>query len=457
MSESRLKGSVIVKMIVIGALILALLIPLAMVRSLVSEREARFRQAASEVSATWGLEQALGGPLLMVPFQVHGKDEKGKPVTWRETAFFLPETLNIRGQVAPERRSRGIFDVVVYTSDLHWSGTFQRPSFALWNISPEDVFWDEATLTLGIPDMRGIRRGVNLVWAGRALQLSPGGMAPGLWSTGMRVPISGLAQGEVGETYDFGFDLVIQGSRSLKFFPFGKETTVALRSPWPDPSFTGAFLPESRSVTPKGFEAVWNVPYFGRSYPQQWRSSEDGKVVSGASVAETAFGVDLFLPADAYQKTERSVKYGVLFIVLTFLTFFVYEVLNPFALHPMQYLLVGSALCLFYLLLLSFSEHIPFEAAYAIASAATIALIAGYSAAILRGWLRALGTAVALAVLYGYLYVLLQADEASLLMGSLGLFAILALVMYFTRRIDWYAPRMKGRERVATAEMGGEG
>lgn len=437
-----LRDSVVFKLLVIGALILALLIPLAMVRGLISERQMRHEQAASKVAASWGLEQTLGGPVLRVPYELRGKNEDGKPVTWMQTAYFLPETLAIDGRVEPELRSRGIFEVVVYRTNLRWVGSFRRPSFAEWGIPEEQVHWEKAELAMGIPDMRGIRRGVKMKWAGRSLDLAPGGGVEGMWSRGLRTPVPGLGGARAGEPYAFSYDLVLDGSRELKFLPLGQQTTVKLASPWPDPSFIGAYLPESRQVRKDGFTASWSVPYFGRSYPQQWRSSEAGTVASEDSIQASALGVSLFVPVAAYQQTERSVKYGVLFLLLTFLTFFLYEVFNPFSLHPMQYLLVGSAICLFYLLLLSISEHAAFGLAYAVASVATVTLIGGYSAAILRGRARALGTAGALAALYGYLYVLLQAEDYALLLGSLGLFLILALVMYVTRRIDWYAPRV---------------
>lgn len=442
--KRKLKDSVLLKMVAIGLLILALGIPLMMVRGQISERKQRRDSVVSEVSSTWGNAQTLGGPVLTVPYQVHSRDAKGKVYsTSTYLAYFLPETLKVDGRLFPELRRRGIFEVAVYRADLHVSGTFQRPSFAEWEIPPQDVLWDKAWLSIGVPDMRGIRRNVRLVWSGRALQFSPGGGVTGLWSTGLRVPITGLAQAPERQAYPFAFDLALRGSQQLCFLPFGKQTAVALRSSWPDPSFFGGFLPESRSVTSKGFEAAWSVPYFGRSYPQQWREAEREQLVAGNALGESAFGVELYQPVDVYQKTERSVKYGMLFLVLTFLAFFLFEAFSPVALHPMHYLLVGSALCLFYVLLLSISEHIPFAVAYGIASVGIIVLISGYSLAILRGKRRALGMSGMLVILYGYLYVLLQAEDYALLLGSLGLFVILALVMFLTRKVDWYSPRME--------------
>ncbi|HEY9419908.1 MAG TPA: cell envelope integrity protein CreD [Thermoanaerobaculia bacterium] len=435
--KRRLRDSTFFKLMVLGGLALLLLIPLAMVGSLIRERQARRHQAAEEVASSWGRSQILGGPVLIVPFLMHGKDDKGKDVTWTSYAHFLPETLEIDGRIAPERRNRGIFEVAVYRADLHWKGTFLRPDFSNWRIAPQDILWDDAWLSVGIPDLRGIRSGVALTWGGRSLQFEPGARGGGLWDSGLSVRMPELKTAEKGQAYAFAFNLGLNGSQKLDFLPLGKQTKVLLRSSWPSPSFAGAFLPESREVSGTGFEAVWNVSWFGRGYPQQWRSEE----TQTEKVFASAFGVELFLPVDSYQKTERSVKYGVLFLLLTFLTFFLYEVFNPFSLHPIQYLLVGSAICLFYLLLLSLSEHLPFGLAYAAGAAATVLLIGGYSAAILRGAVRAFLMTAVLGGLYGYLYVLLQLEDYALLLGSLGLFLILALVMYLTRKIDWAAAR----------------
>jgi inner membrane protein len=441
--------SALLKLAAIGALALGLLIPLAMVGHLVAERQERHDAVAREIAATWGAPQTVAGPVLSVPYRVHAKNERGQDVTATSVARFLPAALAVDGKVAPERRRRGIYEVAVYRAELHLSGSFERPDFAPWHVAPEDVLWDQAYLAVGVPDMRGIRGAVDLAWAGRPVPLAPGGGQPGLWSSGLQAAVPGLAAEKENERYDFAFDLGLDGTGGLRFLPFGRETRVALRSTWPDPSFTGAFLPKTRRVGASGFAAAWEVSYFGRSYPQQWRVEEAEQLAPPAALDASAFGVELFLPVDVYQKTERSVKYGVLFLLLTFLTFFLYEAFGRFALHPVQYLLVGAALCLFYLLLLSISEHVAFGLSYAIAAAATIALIGGYSASILAGRGRALLLSGVLAVLYGYLYVLLQAEDYALLLGAVGLFVILAVVMFLTRRIDWYGARVGPSRDVA--------
>lgn len=448
--KRRLRDSTFFKLAAIGGLVFVLLIPLGMVDSLIAERQARRGQVAEEVARSWGNGQVLSGPVLTVPFHEHSRDDKGKiNSTWTSYARFLPETLDIDGVVEPERRNRGIFEVAVYRADLRWKGTFRRPDLSAYKVQPEDVLWEDAWIAMGIPDLRGIRSGVGMSWGGRVLQLEPGGKEEGLWDTGLRTRVPGLKDGKEGDIYAFAFEVGLNGSSTLHFIPVGKQTRVSLRSDWPSPSFAGAFLPETRRVTGTGFEAVWNVSWFGRSYPQQWRLDKAETLAPVHALDASAFGVELFLPVDSYQKTERSVKYGVLFLLLTFLTFFLYEVFNPFSLHPIQYLLVGSAICLFYLLLLSLSEHLPFGLAYTAGAAATVLLIGGYSAAILRGALRAVLMTAVLGGLYGYLYVLLQLEDYALLLGSIGLFLILALVMYLTRKIDWAAAR-PGRGVTAT-------
>lgn len=436
------RDSVLFKMIVTGLLILALMIPLSMVRGLIRERTERRDSVVYEIGRTWGGAQVVGGPVLTVPYLAHVKNDKGVVETWTQLAHFLPETIKLDGRLSPTVRTRGIYDVPVYrVENLHGSGAFLKPTFTEWGIAPNDILWDKAWLSIGISDMRGIRKEVRMAWADRALVLSPGGGVAGLWATGLRVPISGLGSLPERQSLPFAFDLSFQGSQSLEFLPLGKQTAATLSSSWKDPSFTGGFLPDQRAISDKGFQATWSVPYYGRSYPQQWLEAQREQLVTEQAVMESAFGVSLYTPVDVYQKTERSVKYGMLFLVLTFLAFFLFEVFSPVSLHPMHYLLVGAALCLFYLLLLSVSEQIPFGMAYAAASVAIVLLIAGYSLAILKGKGRAFAMTGMLAVLYGYLYVLLQAEDYALLLGSLGLLVILATVMFLTRKVDWYSPK----------------
>jgi inner membrane protein len=425
----RLRDSSMFKLLTMGGLILVLLIPLAMVRSLIAEREGRRTQAVEQVAENWGASQTLAGPVLTIPFRTSQYS--------RAEAKFLPETLNIEARLLPERRSRGIFEAVLYRAHFAVTGTF-RPDFAAWNAKPKDALWDEASLAIGLTDLRGLRRAGDFLWQGRALKLTPSGGEPGLWDSGLRTPAAGLNAATREAAFAFALD--VDGSGNLWFLPAGRQTTVTVSSPWPDPSFSGSFLPESHRVGPDGFTARWSVSYFGRTYPQQWRAEGEGQPAENV-VRCSRFGLSLFLPADSYQMTERAQKYAILFLLLTFITFFLYELWSPVAIHPVQQLLVGAALCIFYLLLLSISEHLPFGPSYAVAAAATILLITGYAMAILGGRGRALLLGLILTVLYGFLYVLLQAEDYALLLGSIGLFAILALVMFLTRRVNWRNPR----------------
>jgi inner membrane protein len=288
---------------------------------------------------------------------------------------------------------------------------------------------------VGLSDTRGIKGRIETQWDAARVPFRPGPGGNPLFESGIHAPVPGAGAAP----HAFAFTLALHGSEALSLAPLGVETTATLRSTWPHPSFAGAFLPETRAVSPSGFAASWRVSQFGRSYGQQWRlGSPEGIGDLSARVARSTFGVALYLPADGYQQTTRSLKYGVLFIGLTFGAFFLFEVLSELALHPLQYLLVGLALALFYLLLLSISEHTGFAAAYGVSAAATVALVTTYAAAILARTLRAFAIGGLLAALYAYLYVLLRAEDDALLMGALALFVILALVMYGTRRIDWH-------------------
>lgn len=430
--QRRLRYPAMVELIILGLLVLVLMIGLMMIRSLVSERARRAQEVRSEIATSWAQRQTIGGPLLVVPFRVRFTDTEGKIQFTTDRARFLPQRLETRGTLFPERRHRGIYETVLYRADLNVQGSFEQPDFSVWNIPPEDVLWEDASITIGISDLRGVRGAPVMKWKGSDVEFSGGSAEPRLWPAGLTAPVA--LSGTDG-TIPFSFALRLNGSEDVSFLPLGGETVVELTSAWPDPSFSGAFLPETRTVTRSGFTSRWSISSLARSYPQQWRDA--GAETAMSAIGPSVFGVGLFSPVGHYQKTERSMKYGALFIVLTFLTFFLYELLSPVTLHPVQYFFVGGAMSLFYLLLLSISEHAPFSVAYAIASIATIALISSYGAALLRSVWRVLGLAGVLILLYGHLYVLLQLEDWALLMGSIGLFLILALVMYATRRVDW--------------------
>lgn len=419
------------KGIVIFFLMLVLLIPTFMIQGLISEREARQREAIFEVSSKWGQSQTLSGPVLMVPYEQITRNGEGKEIA-REVkfAYFLPDELAVNSHVNPEKRHRGIFDVVLYSSRVTFEGTFEQPVVEKLIPAGSVAMWEKALLVLGIPDLRGLKEQVKLDWDGQAAVFDSGIPYAGVAESGIHVPVTVGANAAA--PHRFRIEVALKGSGSLFFTPVGKVTDVKLASTWPDPSFTGAFLPDEKSVSSAGFEASWKVLNLNRNYPQQWTSDQQIRF------DESAFGVDFLLPVDNYQKSMRSVKYAILFIALTFLTVFFIEMRQRSnRVHPFQYALIGLALVIFYTLLVSMSEHISFNPAYAAAAAMTIGLTGLYTRSLFASNRTALLVCATLTVLYGFLFVVLQQQDYALLIGSLGLFAILAAVMYTSRKINW--------------------
>lgn len=445
------RTSIMLKLAVVGFLILLLLIPTSMLQSLISEREMTRNNAVTEVSAKWSSEQIIGGPVLSVPYQATIKDAKGQVITQTLYAHFLPEDLEFDGDIRPEQRNRGIFIVVLYNTKLTIRGSFRKPPVSLRGPSGEPLQWERAFISLGISDMKGIRNAVRFRVNNRVLSGEPGIPSRDILTSGVSVPVALDA-----DLIRFESSVNLNGSTELRFLPVGKETRVRLRSPWATPSFTGSFLPDQRSVSAQGFRASWKVLQFNRNFPQQGFGSFLSKPNSPATgnevayagnesaVNESAFGVKLLLPVDEYQKTIRSAKYGIMFVILTFTAFFFVEILDRRRIHPIQYLLVGFAICLFYLLLLSISEHISFDWAYLVGSIIILTLITFYVRYIFKSVRLTALFSVVLALLYGFFYSLLQLEDYSLLLGSFGLLLILGVIMYLTRHIDWY--QAGGRE-----------
>ncbi len=429
------KTSLLVKLFSIGILILLLLIPNAMIGDLIGERQYRREEAAREVSASWGAAQTLTGPLLTIPYSEWTQVDDGKRVETVHNACFLPHELNIGGDIAPELRKRGIYDIVLYQAELSLSGAFARPDFAALNIAPENVHWDQAKLSLGITGMSGIKSNILLDWSGANIRLEPGVADAQLLASGVSnaVPLA-----PEGERYPFSIGVKLNGHDHLQFEPLGRETKVKLRSKWPSPSFEGEFLPDQRSVGPEGFDAAWTVLDLNRNYPQQWKGTVHSFNPTVNQRQPTSFGVRLLQTVDGYAKTERSSKYAILVIGLTFLIYFFFETLRKFHIHPFQYLLVGLALSVFYLLLLSLSEHLGFNPAYLIAATVTTVLIGVYSAGVFGNQRLAVQLFLLLAMIYGFIFVVLQLEDYALLAGSVGIFAALAAVMYYSRHVDWY-------------------
>jgi len=436
------------KLVFVGVLALLLLIPLSMVKSLLSERRARQAEAIRNITEAWGDSQTLTGPILVVPYRtpvktlreqmVEGHYKTIEETSWSTAqACFLPTNLSVVGTLDPSVLHRGIYDAVVYRGALALTGSFAPPDFSDWKIDPSNILWEEASVLISVSAPRGLSDALVLRFGGTSLPLSPGpAMASFATPLRTRLPAGTL---DPKKPTAFELDVKLNGSEGLCIAPVGMQTRVTLDSPWADPSFQGAFLPVQREVTPNGFKAVWQVSYYGRAFPQAWTSVERMNAAEG--LARCAFGVSLVTPVDSYRLVERAMKYGILFVVLLFTGFFLFETLARLRIHPLQYLLIGAALCVFYLALLALSELLPFGGAYLTAAGAATALVTGYSAAVLGSRRRALAIGLELTLIFGFLYITLQLQDYALVFGAAGLFAALAVVMFTTRRVNWYEAR----------------
>lgn len=444
-----LRRSPLTQIIVLGTLLLVMQIPIAMISSLVWERENTRQQAVAEISAGVGGVQEIAGPFLMIPyrFQTSHEDEDGKVKVFQHEslATFLPRELHIDADLTTETRYRGIFEAPVYSAAVSVSGVFDRPDLAGFigdNEMGRQILWNRAQIVFEISDVRAIQQETFIDWGGSAYAFEPG---TGL-RTSERAGIHATTGGFEGDTVNFRVDLAINGSQAVKFAPLGQQTSVNARADWPDPSFQGPWPPVERNIGPDSFEASWEIPYLGRNYPQSWHGKDNIKT---PEILGSMFGFDLLTPTDGYRSTERSLKYEALFLSLTFLTIWLFEVLSGARIHIIQYGLIGSALCLFYLLELSLSEHLGFAAAYSLAALAVVSLVAFYGRSVLPKSSQAWTVTVTTGGLYAYLYILIQLQDYALLAGSLGLLAILAAIMFATRRVNWFAPRAAATEQLS--------
>lgn len=422
------RNKMILKSFFIGILILLLLIPAAFIQSLVSERSSRQAEAVKEISSKWAGSQTVTGPVIGIPYMETVAYEKNTTEV-KKWAYFLPDKLDIQARMVPEKRYRGIYEVVVYTSELQIKGSYDSLHIAELNIPADKLLWNEAAVFFNISDVQGLKEEMTLHLAGNTLDLVPAKFSTDQFKNALSASLPVSLAGAHGPL-DFSATVQLKGSGDLLFVPAGKVTTVKAASSWPDPSFAGSYLPDLRTVKDSGFSADWKVLYLNRNYPQQWKN--DVHEMDGS-----AFGVNLILPVDVYQQTTRSVKYSILIILLTFTAFFLIEWVYRRSIHSLQYVLVGLALCLFYTLLLSFSEYIGFNKAYLMAALATIVLIAWYVRSILRSGKMSLFVGALLTLLYGFIFTLIQLQDYALLMGSIGLFITLGVVMYFSRKIKW--------------------
>jgi inner membrane protein len=427
-TSNYIKRSITLKIVSVGILILLLLIPAGMIQSLISERQDRRDSVVREISQKWGDRQTITGPFITVPFKTFFKDNDGKTQFNLNYLHILPETVDVIGEIKPEVRYRSLFEAVLYNVKLQFSGNFKLSPMSQLNIDQKNILWDKAYLSLGITDMRGIQDKIVLNFNGAAYNADPGLKTTDVAEAGVGTLIRPLS---LNGPNRFSFDLNLNGSEQISLIPVGESNTVKINSSWPSPSFNGAFLPAAREVKQDGFSASWKILHLNRNYPQFWEGAQ-------YKVEPSAFGLQLILTADVYQKSMRLAKYSIMFLVFTFAAFFFSEIINKRRVHPIQYILIGMAILIFYTLVLSLSEHMHFNYAYLLSATAVTLMISGYAKAIVSNSKFALTILGILTILYSYLFIILQLEDYALIMGSIGLLIILALVMYMTRKINWY-------------------
>jgi inner membrane protein len=438
------RNAAALRLLLVGGLVLVLLVPLRLVENTLRERLARHDAAIGEIAQAWGRAQRLLGPVLVVPYSFQAEVDEwtvlpdGRRVRERTRrtvaaeAFFLPERLDIAGELEPAERARGIYRTHVYAAKLRVTGRFAAPDLAFTTLTGLEVQWARARVGIAFGDLRGTREALVLKWGDSEAALQPGARLDG-FGPGLHAPVK-LAPGA--GPVDFALELTLNGSERFTVVPLGRQTTVRLASSWRAPGFGGAFLPVRREVTPQGFTSEWAVSHYSRDFPQEWSTHGAVTAPGAAAVEATAFGVNLVETITAYRTIERAIKYGVLFLALVFAAFFLFETVSRVRLSALNYLLVGAALCLFYLGLLSLSEVVGFTRAYAGAAAASLVLIGLYGRSVLCSDGRALAVSAMLGAVYGYLYFVLQMEDFALLAGTVALFVLLAAVMFATRRLD---------------------
>lgn len=435
-----LNRSLTVKMAVIGLLILVLLIPLAYVQSLIEERADRQKEVITEINDKWGNEYTISGVILKVPYTattvVNYTDPESKEIKTRtesvlKYAYFLPDEFDGRSNLEVKPLQRSIYKSAVYEGNLKVKGKLGHPNFKTEDINNEKIHWEKASVLIQTTNLKGIKNKLVVEVGGKKFALSP------KYSSNQTSHAIHSLESEQFNFNDltsnvFQFELEFNGSERFQIIPIAKQTLLNIKSNWTSPSFSGEFLPknEAEKVTDNGFDANWNILYYNRPFAQQFFGSLP-------DLSEYAFGVDLLVPIDEYKKSERSAKYGYLVIVFTFLFFFLIQATAKINIHPFQYLLVGLALVMFYTLLISISEHSNFLKAYIISSASVIGLIGVYSFWVMKQAKFALVLSTSLAALYAFIYVIIQMENYALLVGSIGLFIILAIVMYVSRKIEW--------------------
>ncbi len=427
--------SVTLKLFVIGIVALLLLIPTSMIRSLITERAYRQESVVQEIGQSWSNPQTIGGPLLMIPFET---DDVIKYV------YLLPERIEIKANAQAENLKRGIYTAAVYQAEINLLGHFRQPDLTKLGVTPAQLQLEQARMVVGLGDLKGLRSQPTIEINGERYEAEGGFSASGAFEKSMVVPmIWPLGQEEI----SFHFALDLQGNDYLKFQQLARETRVSVEGNWNSPSFVGDFLPTDRNLGKDSFSASWEVVHFSRPLPQEWTAetttlvSDDiaaTKVPINTVTMIESFGVQFLQPVDHYHKSERAAKYALLIIALTFVSLFFAEMITKQRVHIIQYLLIGGAMVVFYSLLLSLSEFVGFDLAYGIAALATVLLIGSFIYGLLKQRRVAMYFIIILTVFYGLIFLLIQLTDTALLVGSIGLFFIVSVLMYFSRKIKWH-------------------
>lgn len=427
--------SIIVKVGLIGFLTILLLIPSALIQDLIIERQARQDEVIGDITDKWSGSQLIEGPIMVLPYKklVASKDAASKTV-YKEIVtniYILPELLNVKTSVDPQILNRGIFDAVVYDSKLNVSGKFSELELVKSGLNPEMILWNKAKVVIGISDLKGMKNNPEIKFGESLYQVEPDFTSLKLFTNNLII-LPDLSK-EKRTALSFNFNLDLRGSKELSFLHLGKSTQVNISGQWNDPSFIGRYLPENRTINADGFTATWKMPYFNRPFPQQWEDVNSVLRVDD----KASFGVKFMLPVDQYQKTIRTAKYSFLIILLTFISLLFTEMIQKKKIHVLQYVLIGAAMVIYYSLLLSFSEQVGFNMAYLIASVSTIVLIGLFIASLLKNKKTAILFSTILSVFYGFIFIIIQLQDLALLYGSIGLFIIVATLMYLSSKMDW--------------------
>ncbi|MEM9529922.1 MAG: cell envelope integrity protein CreD [Pseudomonadota bacterium] len=422
LANMRKQTATTLKLLAVAILTLVMLIPLAMVRGLIDERQGRRAEALAEIARRWGGEQTLSGPMIVVTERQSRRTATGETQIVYEQIIELPAELKIEVKTRSEVRYLGIYEMPVYTATITMTGSIGGEEL------PTRGELTAAHLLVPISDTRAIRSVSALTVGTDRYKLRSGGSVYGaIQGVAAPLPLENL-----GISKTFRLEVTVAGSEALYFLPLGEATSVTMQSKWPSPGFEGLYVPLERDISQAGFSARWQIAELNRSYGQSWRGEPPFELMA------SRFGVRFVLPGNSYQRSERAIKYGVLFIGLTFLGFFVFETLMKVRLHPVQYLFVGLALTTFYLLLLALSEHIRFGWAYLTAASALVMMVSTYCQAVLASRRRGLLAGILHSAVYAVLFWLIIDESYSLLIGSSTILLLLGIVMYTTRNVDWY-------------------